>query len=271
MQETERENTKDVIRIENLNFSYGNRKILNNINLSITEKKLTGILGPNGCGKTTLLKNILGYLHNDSGNIEILGRDSSEYTQKEKAKCISFVPQKSMLVSAMDVTDFVLMGRLPHLENSWSGYTKHDREIADRSLRELGLGHFCDRIAVTLSGGEFQRTLLARAITQDTDIILLDEPTSALDLNHALELMDKVKDIIWKKGKTAVAVLHDLNLASMFCDEIVMMKNGTVYCKGTPREVMTEENLKLIYNLDCQVCHTDEGIPYIIPKLKDRA
>ncbi|MGN0944017.1 ABC transporter ATP-binding protein, partial [Fusobacterium varium] len=184
----------EVIKIEKLNFSYGKRKILNDIDLTIADKKLTGILGPNGCGKTTLLKNILGYLHNNSGNIEILNKNSRKYTQKEKSKCISLVPQKSQLMSAMNVEDFVLMGRLPHLENNWSGYTKKDREIAEDSLKELGLEKFCNRTAVTLSGGEFQRVLLARAIAQDTDIILLDEPTSALDLNHALELMEKVKE-----------------------------------------------------------------------------
>lgn len=258
----------EVIKIEKLNFSYGKRKILNDIDLTIADKKLTGILGPNGCGKTTLLKNILGYLHNNSGNIEILNKNSRKYTQKEKSKCISLVPQKSQLMSAMNVEDFVLMGRLPHLENNWSGYTKKDREIAEDSLKELGLEKFCNRTAVTLSGGEFQRVLLARAIAQDTDIILLDEPTSALDLNHALELMEKVKEIIHKKGKTAVAVLHDLNLASMFCDEIIMLKNGKVYCKGTPKETMTKENLKNIHDLESEIFYTEEGIPYIIPKLK---
>lgn len=261
----------EVIKIEKLNFSYGERKILNNIDLTISEKKLTGILGPNGCGKTTLLKNILGYLHSSSGNIEILDKNSRDYTQKEKSKCISLVPQKSQLMSAMDVEDFVLMGRLPHLENNWSGYTKHDRETAQAALKELGLEKFCQRTAVTLSGGEFQRVLLARAITQDTDIILLDEPTSALDLNHALELMEKVKEIIKEKKKTAVAVLHDLNLAAMFCDEIVMLKNGKVYCKGTPKETLTKENLKNIYDLECEIFYTDNEIPYVIPKVKREA
>ena len=258
----------EAIKIEKLNFSYGKRKILKDIDLTITPNKLTGILGPNGCGKTTLLKNILGYLHNSLGDIHILGKNSKSYTQKEKSKSISLVPQKSQLMSAMDVEDFVLMGRLPHLENNWSGYTKEDRKTAQNSLKELGLEKFSKRTAVTLSGGEFQRVLLARAITQDTDIILLDEPTSALDLNHALELMAKVKEIIKEREKTAVAVLHDLNLAAMFCDEIVMLKDGKVYCKGTPKETFTRENLKDIYDLDCEIFYTEDQIPYIIPKIK---
>lgn len=258
----------EAIKIENLNFSYGNRKILQGINLELKRNKLTGILGPNGCGKSTLLKNILGYLKSESGNIYIDKILSKNISQKEKAKLLSLVPQKSQLVSAMDVEEFVLMGRLPHLKNSWDGYSKKDVEIAQHHIKELDLEKFLHRKAVSLSGGEFQRVLLARALTQETKIILLDEPTSALDLNHALDLMKKVKDSIIDKELTAVAVLHDLNLAAMFCDEIVMLKDGKVFCQGTPKETLTKENLKAVYDLESQVCYTEEGMPYIIPKLK---
>lgn len=258
----------DIIKIEKLNFSYGNRKILQGIELGLKEKKLTGILGPNGCGKSTLLKNILGYLKGESGEIYLDEKKSNSISQKEKAKLISLVPQKSQLVSAMDVEEFVLMGRLPHLKNSWDGYSKEDRDIAHKYLSELELEKFLHRKAPTLSGGEFQRVLLARALTQETKIILLDEPTSALDLNHALDLMNKVRKSVKEKEITAVAVLHDLNLAAMFCDEIVMLKAGKVYAQGTPKETLTVENLKTIYDLDCSICYTDEDIPYIIPRLK---
>lgn len=258
----------EIINIENLNFGYGERQILNNLSLSIDEKKLVGILGPNGCGKSTLLKNILGYLHSSSETIKIANKNSNEFSQKEKSKLISLVPQKSQLISAMSVEEFVLMGRLPHLENSWKGYSREDRELAEKVLNSLELERFKKRTATTLSGGEFQRVLLARAITQDTDIILLDEPTSALDLNHAIELMEKVKEIVRKEGKTAVAVLHDLNLAALFCDELIMLKNGKLFCKGTPKEVLTKENLKEVYNLNCDIFYGENDFPYIIPKIK---
>lgn len=258
----------EIINIENLNFGYGERQILNNLSLSIDKKKLVGILGPNGCGKSTLLKNILGYLHSSSGTIKIANKNSNEFSQKEKSKLISLVPQKSQLMSAMSVEEFVLMGRLPHLENSWKGYSREDRELAEKALNSLDLERFKKRTATTLSGGEFQRVLLARAITQDTDIILLDEPTSALDLNHAIELMEKVREIVKKEGKTAVAVLHDLNLASLFCDELIMLKNGKLFCKGTPKEVLTKENLKEVYNLNCDIFYGENDFPYIIPKIK---
>lgn len=258
----------EIINIENLNFGYGERQILNNLSLSIDKKKLVGILGPNGCGKSTLLKNILGYLHSSSGTIKIDNKNSNEFSQKEKSKLISLVPQKSQLMSAMNVEEFVLMGRLPHLENSWKGYSREDRELAEKALNSLDLERFKKRTATTLSGGEFQRVLLARAITQDTEIILLDEPTSALDLNHAIELMEKVKEIVRKEGKTAVAVLHDLNLAALFCDELIMLKNGKLFCKGTPKEVLTKENLKEVYDLNCDIFYGENDFPYIIPKIK---
>lgn len=259
-----------IIKIEDLNFSYGERKILKGIDLEISDKKLTGILGPNGCGKTTLLKNILGYFKSEKGSILLKDKLSNKFSQKEKAKLISFVPQKSQLVSGMDVEEFTLMGRLPHLKNSWDGYSKEDKEITKKYLKKLDLEKFSKRKAVTLSGGEFQRVLLARALTQETEIILLDEPTSALDLNHALELMARVKETVLEKGLTAIAVLHDLNLAAMFCDEIVMLKNGKVFCKGTPKETLTTKNLKEVYDLDCTISFTEDDIPYIIPKLKTR-
>lgn len=259
-----------IIKIENLHFSYGNREILKGIDLEISEKKITGILGPNGCGKTTLLKNILGYFKGEQGNIFLDGKESRKFSQKEKAKLISFVPQKSQLMSAMTVEEFTLMGRLPHLNNSWDGYSKSDMEITKKYLAELDLEKFTERKAVTLSGGEFQRVLLARALTQETKIILLDEPTSALDLNHALDLMEKVRENVKEKGITAAAVLHDLNLAAMFCDELIMLKEGKVCCKGTPQKVLTKENLKKVYDLDCTVSFTDEEVPYIIPKIRKK-
>ena len=243
----------EIIKIENLNFSYNKKKILKNINLEISENKFIGILGPNGCGKTTLLKNILGYLKGERGKIFLNGKENFEYSQKEKAKIISFVPQKSQMISPVTVEEFVIMGRLPYLKNSLSGYSKEDKETAFKYIEELGLEKFIKRNVLTLSGGEFQKVLLARAFTQETKIVILDEPTSALDLNHALEIMERVKKFTAQKKITAVGVFHDLNLAAMFCDKIIFMKDGTVFAEGTPKEVFTKENMKEIYNLECEI------------------
>lgn len=256
-----------MIKIEGIKFSYGNKEILKNINLEIKKGKMIGILGPNGCGKSTLLKNILGYLKPSSGNIFINNKKTDSISSKELAKLVSLVPQKSSLMSPMTVEDFVLMGRLPHLTSSWSGYREEDFKIVKDKLNFLELNKFEKRVALSLSGGEFQRVLLARALVQDTELLLLDEPTSALDLNHAVEILNSVKMLVSNHGITGVAVLHDLNLASMFCDEIVMMKDGEVHYQGTPQEVIKEEILKEIYNLKSRVFCGENNIPYVIPQI----
>ncbi len=253
------------IEVKDVRFSYGKKEILKGVDVRINKGKLTGILGPNGCGKSTLLKNILGYLKKSQGEIILGGSELGEYTQKELARTVALVPQKSSLMSPMKVDEFVLMGRLPHLVSSWQGYSKEDREISEKFMKEMDISQFKERGALSLSGGEFQRVLLARALTQDPDILLLDEPTSAMDLNHAVELMAKVRKLVREKGLTSVAVIHDLNLASMFCDELVLMVEGKAKYVGPPKKVLTEKILKEVYNLKSKVITDDEGNPYVIP------
>jgi iron complex transport system ATP-binding protein len=254
------------IKVNNLKFSYGEKETLKGINLHIKNSKLTGILGPNGCGKSTFLKNVSGYLKSNSGEI-LINNEKKEHLIKEQrlAKIMSLVPQKSSLMSPMSVEDFVLLGRLPHLKSSWSGYSLEDKKIANEALAALGLEHFKKRIALSLSGGEFQRVLLARSLAQNPEILLLDEPTSALDLNHAVELLNKVKQLVIERGMTGIAVLHDLNLAAMFCDELVLMKEGKVLYQGTPAEVLTEEILSEVYNLKSKIIKDENGNPYVMP------
>ena len=253
------------IEIKDVKFSYGEKEILKGINLNIKKEKLTGILGPNGCGKSTLLKNILGYLKKDSGSISVGEKELRDFTQKDLAKNMALVPQKSNLNSPMKVEEFVLMGRLPHLASNWQGYSREDIGISEKHMEDLELIGFRDRGVLSLSGGEFQRALLARALTQDPEILMLDEPTSAMDINHAIELMSTVKNLVKEKKLTSIAVIHDLNLASLFCDEIVLMKDGNIKYIGTPREVLTEEILKEVYKLKSKVIEDDNGNPVVIP------
>jgi len=258
-----------VIKIKDVRFSYGSKEILRGVDVHIQKGKLTGILGPNGCGKSTLLKNMLGYLKKDSGEIYVGNKELGEFNQRELAKRVALVPQKSSLSSSMKVEEFVLMGRLPHLSSNWSGYSREDKNISEKNLEELELKEFKERGALSLSGGEFQRVLLARALTQEPEILLLDEPTSAMDLNHAVELMSKVKRLVKGKNLTSITVVHDLNLASMFCDELILLKDGVVAYKGTPKEVLTVEILKEVYNLECHIVKGEDEKPYIIPKIKE--
>jgi len=257
---------KKDISIENVSFSYGlsEENLLNEINLNIEKGKFIGILGPNGCGKSTLLKVILKYLHPRQGIIKIDNKELKEYSQSELAKILSFVPQKSALTMPLTVEDVVYMGRVPYIKNRWIGFDREDREKVEKIMQMLKIDQFKNRVIYSLSGGEFQRVLLARALVQNTNIMLLDEPTSALDMNYALEIMKLTSYFVKNENLTAVMVLHDLNLASMYCDSIILLKEGKIAYEGTPKELFKPEILEEIYGFNCEVIE-NKGFSYVIP------
>lgn len=252
------------INIKDLTFSYNNNNILNEVSLEIKKGQFTGILGPNGCGKTTLLKNILRYLSPEHGAIEIKDINIKEYKSKELAKTLGFVPQKSSLTMPLTVKDVIYMGRVAHMKNSWVGFRKDDNEKVERVIKILKLEKFKDRSAFSLSGGEFQRVLLARALVQEPEILLLDEPTSALDMNYALEIMKLTSHFVKAGELTGVMVLHDLNLASMYCDNIIFLKNGNVKYAGTPKELFKPEILEEVYGFKCTIIDNGD-YPHVLP------
>ena len=257
---------KKDISIENTTFSYGlsEENLLDGINLNIEKGKFIGILGPNGCGKSTLLKVILKYLNPKEGIIKIENKELKEYTQSELAEILSFVPQKSSLTMPLTVEDVVYMGRVPYMKNKWTGFDREDREKVEKIMQMLKIDKFKNRVIFSLSGGEFQRVLLARALAQNTNIMLLDEPTSALDMNYALEIMKLTSYFVKNESLTAVMVLHDLNLASMYCDSIILLKNGEIAYEGTPKELFRPEILEEIYGFNCEVIENN-GFSYVIP------
>ena len=257
---------KKDISIENTTFSYGlsEENLLDGINLNIEKGKFIGILGPNGCGKSTLLKVILKYLNPKEGIIKIENKELKEYTQSELAEILSFVPQKSSLTMPLTVEDVVYMGRVPYMKNKWTGFDREDREKVEKIMQMLKIDKFKNRVIFSLSGGEFQRVLLARALAQNTNIMLLDEPTSALDMNYALEIMKLTSYFVKNESLTAVMVLHDLNLASMYCDSIILLKNGKIAYEGTPKEFFRPEILEEIYGFNCEVIENN-GFSYVIP------
>ena len=254
------------ISIENASFSYGlgEENLLDKINLNIEKGKFIGILGPNGCGKSTLLKVILKYLNPKEGIIKIENKELKEYTQSELDEILSFVPQKSSLTMPLTVEDVVYMGRVPYMKNKWTGFDREDREKVEKIMQMLKIDKFKNRVVFSLSGGEFQRVLLARALAQNTNIMLLDEPTSALDMNYALEIMRLTSYFVKNESLTAVMVLHDLNLASMYCDSIILLKNGKIAYEGTPKELFRPEILEEIYGFNCEVIENN-GFSYVIP------
>ena len=254
-----------IINIEKLNYSYGRKEVLKELSLDIDENKLTGIIGPNGCGKSTLAKNIIKYINGKFESFKIMDTDIRELTHKKIAQLISYIPQKSIIIPNISVFDYVLLGRFPLLKNSWDNYSEKDYEIVENNISLLNIEELRDRNVETLSGGELQKALLARALAQEAKILLLDEPTSALDLNNAVEFMKILKNISIKKNISVIIIIHDLNLASLFCDSLIILKDGRFIEKGSPKEVINEENIKSVYNLDCKVCYNENDKPYIIP------
>ena len=255
-----------IINIEKLNYSYGRKEVLKELSLDIDENKLTGIIGPNGCGKSTLAKNIIKYINGKFESFKIMDTDIRELTHKKIAQLISYIPQKSIIIPNISVFDYVLLGRFPLLKNSWDNYSEQDYEIVEKNINLLNIRELKDRNIETLSGGELQKALLARTLAQEAKILLLDEPTSALDLNNAVEFMKILKNISMKKEISVIIIIHDLNLASLFCDSLIILKDGRFIEKGSPKEVINEENIKSVYNLDCKVCYNENDKPYIIPK-----
>ena len=255
-----------IINIEKLNYSYGRKEVLKELSLDIDENKLTGIIGPNGCGKSTLAKNIIKYINGKFESFKIMDIDIRKLNHKKIAQLISYIPQKSTIIPNISVFDYVLLGRFPLLKNSWDNYSEKDYEIVENNISLLNIEELRDRNVETLSGGELQKALLARALAQEAKILLLDEPTSALDLNNAVEFMKILKNISIKKEISVIIIIHDLNLASLFCDSLIILKDGKFIEKGSPKEVINEKNIKSIYNLDCKVCYNENDKPYIIPK-----
>ena len=254
-----------IINIEKLNYSYGKKEVLKELSLDIDENKLTGIIGPNGCGKSTLAKNIIKYINGKFESFKIMDTDIRELTHKKIAQLISYIPQKSIIIPNISVFDYVLLGRFPLLKNSWDNYSEQDYEIVEKNINLLNIRELKDRNIETLSGGELQKALLARALAQEAKILLLDEPTSALDLNNAVEFMKILKNISIQKEISVIIIIHDLNLASLFCDSLIILKDGRFIEKGTPKEVINEKNIKSVYNLDCKVYYNENDKPYIIP------
>ena len=253
------------ILVENLNFNYAKREILKNVSFCASQGQFVGILGANGSGKSTLLKNILNLIKPQSGKIEILGKSLECYDSKQLAKIIGFVPQKSNLSMPLLVEEVVLMGRFCHLKSQFSGYDKSDFKKAHETMELLGISKFAKRIANTLSGGEFSRVILARAIVSEPKILLLDEPTSALDLNYAVEMMKICEKLTKRLNLLTIAVLHDLNLATLFCDKIFMLKDGEIRYEGDCATLYKNEILAEIYNLKCDVVSHKQSL-FVLPK-----
>ncbi len=229
-----------------ISYSYGNLPILENLSFSVPKGDFFIVIGPNGSGKTTLMKVISGLLTHQKGNLKILNRPIESYTRKELARTIAFVPQTTSVDFPFTVMEVVLMGRSPHL--GMLGLEKEeDLEAANQALVFTGVNHLANRKVDQLSGGEQQRVFIARAICQEPQIMLLDEPTTSLDLAHQSRVMDLMEKLKKEKGVTIVMVSHDVNLAAMYGDRLILLKEGQIISAGLPAEVLTYRTLEEAY------------------------
>lgn len=239
-----------MINIDNLSISLNDRQILRNINMTINRGDYFGLIGPNGSGKTTLLKTIVQLIPYDNGKIIIAGSDQSAYSHKEIARLISYVPQDTSIDFNFNVKDIVAMGRYAH-GSFWKRNEGDDTIIKD-AMVATNTWRFADKSILNLSGGQRQLVFIAKALAQDTPIILLDEPISALDVYYQMHIL-KLLDTLSKQGKTIIIVLHDLNLAARFCRNILLLKEGKVEAQGDSEEVLTKTTLKDTYHIHAKI------------------
>jgi len=256
-----------MIEIKSLSFAYNGKNVLTDVTLSMKEGTVTGIIGPNGSGKSTLLRLMSGTLVAKSGSISICGKNVRDYSPKELARIMALVPQHSQLDFDFTVMDVVLMGRHPWLSR-FQTETADDVAIARTSMIHSGIEHLEHRPVTRLSGGEWQRVIIARAFAQKTPLLMLDEPVSNLDIRHQLDVMELVHTSARQTGVTAVCVLHDLNLAMHYCDSIALLDNGCLRACGTPGE-MLGDIVNEVYGVKLmQIPHPQTGEPCLVPRYR---
>jgi len=253
------------IILENVSLSYWRSPVVKDMNLEIKPGQVIGLVGPNGCGKSTLIKAMSRVIASQSGRILINGRNIIEIKRIELARLIGVVPQIPLLPSTFTGFEIVLMGRNPHL-GMLQHETKKDIDIAWQAMDKISIQHLAQRRIGQLSGGEIQSIVIARVLAQQTQAILLDEPTANLDIGRQIEILDLVKELCLKDSLTVVIALHELNLAAQYCDRLVLIDKGKIYCQGKPKEVITEDNIKQVYGSGSYIfTHPLSGLPVVLP------
>jgi iron complex transport system ATP-binding protein len=250
--------------LEDASFSYAGGFALRHINLTVPGGQMAGLLGPNGSGKTTLLKLATGILVPADGDVKVGGLSLRQLSRKQIAQRIAVVPQQFNIPFAYTVEEVALLGRTPFVRGL-AGEGKKDRQIAMEALEVTGMSGFRDRYFNDLSGGERQKIVLAMALAQEPALLLLDEPTAHLDICHQLEMLELLRKLNKEKQVTVVAAMHDLNLAALYCDRLVLIHEGRAIADGTPEAGMVEEILKKVYEADLIVSRNPlTGTPLVM-------
>jgi len=251
-----------VIDLDGVAVDLGGRRIVEGVDLGVDAGEFLALVGPNGAGKTTTLRTVNGVLAPASGTVTVDGRPVPALSARETARLVATVPQETALGFDFDVRSLVEMGRTPHRAR-FARTGEADREAVERAMDRAGVAALADRPVGTLSGGERQRVLLARALAQETPALVLDEPTANLDVNHQVRTLGLVRDLV-DEGRTAVAAIHDLDLAARFCDRMAVLAGGGVAACGPPGAVLTDETVEWAFDVPARVVdHPVTGTPSV--------
>jgi iron complex transport system ATP-binding protein len=250
-----------MIELDDVSLGYNHEAVLHNVSMKVTPGQILGLVGPNGSGKSTLIKGMTGVIDLFSGHIFIDGHDIVTIKPDKLARIVATVPQSPAMPGAFTAFEVVLMGRTPHL-----GLLRYeggkDLAIAWQAMEATHTQSFAERRVSEISGGERQRLVIARALTQQPKAMLLDEPTANLDIKHQVEILNLVKSLCLEQSLTVVIALHDLNLAAQYCDWMVMLNGGKVYAEGTPLDILTATNIKRVYGAEvCVYPHPVNKLP----------
>lgn len=256
-----------LLELNQVSFKRGNRFIVKQMDISLQAGKFIGLIGPNGTGKSTLLRLMAKLLKPHAGTIYFDNKNLNKMTDLEVAKAITYMPQSTILDYQFTVEQIVLMGRHPH-RKKWQISQKEDYLIAEKAMKVTGIYHLKDRFITTLSGGERQLAFLARSITQQSNVILLDEPTSDLDIYHQVQICEVIGGLV-KEGKTVVAAIHDINLATRYCDELILLRDGEIVAFDRPEQAITVDHLMRVfqtntYTYDDPYLEKRQVIPYSV-------
>ncbi|MCG7254705.1 ABC transporter ATP-binding protein [Corynebacterium hadale] len=254
-----------MLQVRNLKVSYGATVIVDGIDLDVPQGGVTTIIGPNGCGKSTLLRATAGLIAHDGGTVTINGVDTAKLKRREIARQLAVLPQAPVAPEGLTVRDLVSRGRHPH--QSWLRQASaEDARAVDAVMELTNIAEFAERPLERLSGGQRQRAWIAMVLAQDTPLVFLDEPTTYLDLSHSVEVLSLVRRLADQEGRTVLMVLHDLNLAARYSDQLIVMQRGEVRAVGAPAEVVTESLLSRVFDLPAVVASDPvSGGPLVVP------
>lgn len=250
-----------VLAARDITFKRDQQFLLQNINLDLNAGELVGLIGPNGAGKSTLLKILAGLQRPSTGSVKFLDQFLTKISLKERSQKLAWLAQGGTIHWPLSVERLVALGRLPHLA-TWQAINPNDQAAIEQAIHQTGIEHLRTRDATTLSGGERTRVLLARALAAEPMILLADEPIAALDPGYQLQTLELLRNFS-QNNRACIVVLHELSLAARYCDRLYLLKNGCIVDTGNITQVLSAENLKNVYHIECEIGGTD--IPWIIP------